>query len=58
MTEIDKSTTIEVTATKTINVKWILEDTEPTAPAGYTRMSEFDIDLGALGKLWAFKGST
>lgn len=55
MGEINKSTTIQVTATKTLNIKLILADTEPTAPEGYERMTDFDIPLGDLGTLWSFK---
>jgi len=54
--EIDK--TVTATATVTVNLKWILSDTEPTAPEGYTRYPDLDIDLGQLGKLWAFKATT
>ena len=55
MGEINKTTTIQVTATKTLNFKWVLADTEPaTAPTGYTRLSDMDIPLGILGTLWAY----
>lgn len=56
MVEIDK--TVTATATVNVNIKWILADTEPTAPAGYVRYSDLDIDLGQLGKLWAFKATS
>jgi hypothetical protein len=53
--EINKTTTIQVTATKTLNIKWILADTVPaTAPTGYVRLSDLDIPLGSLGTLWAY----
>lgn len=54
MGEINKSTTLSVTATKTLKVKWILADTAPTAPTGYARLTDLDIPLGDLGTLWAF----
>lgn len=55
MGEINKTTNIQVTATKPLTVKWIVADTEPAAPTGYERMPEFDIAFGDLGTLWAFK---
>jgi len=51
--EINK--TITVTTTVTINVKWILATTEPSAPEGYERYPDLDINLGELGTLYAFK---
>lgn len=55
MGEINKTTTIQVTATKTLNIKWILADTQPTTPpTGYARLSDLDIALGVLGTLWAY----
>lgn len=60
MVEIDKSTVITtmVEVKQGLDVKWIQAETEPTAPTGYERMSEFDIPLGALGTLYAFKSVT
>lgn len=46
--------TITVTTTQTIQVKWIQSETEPTAPEGYERFPELDLDFGVLGKYWAF----
>jgi hypothetical protein len=53
--DIDKTLTQMATATVTISIKWKLADTEPAVPEGYLRFSTFDIDLGQLGKLWAFQ---
>lgn len=58
MGEINKTTTISGTWSKELNLKWILGDTEPTAPEGYTRLADLDIDLGALGTLWCFIATT
>ena len=55
MGEIDK--TVAATATVEVKIKWILADSEPTAPEGYVRYPDLDIDLGQLGKLWAFKAT-
>jgi hypothetical protein len=55
--EIDKTVSQSVTATVTFNIKWILADTEPAAPSGYVRYADFDIVLGVLGTLWAFRTS-
>jgi hypothetical protein len=55
MVEIERSASFGVKATAELKVKWILADTEPEAPDGYERMPEFDIPLGALGTLFAFK---
>ena len=54
MTTISK--THILTATKDVNVdyQFILAETEPTAPTGYTRIPELDVDLGLAGKIWAF----
>lgn len=55
LSEINKTAT--VTLTSTLEVKWILAATAPATPAGYERMTTFDIPLGDLGTLWAFKKS-
>ena len=62
MGEINKSTTITVQASATLDVKWISATTEPTAPADYERLSDFDMtltgsfmDISFEIKLWAFK---
>lgn len=54
MVEIDK--TIIKTVETSTNVKWILSPTGtvPSDPTGYARDSSLDIDLGALGTLYAF----
>lgn len=52
MVEIDKTITKSVDVT--LDIKWILATTEPTAPSGYSRYSLLDIELGALGTLFAF----
>jgi hypothetical protein len=56
MGEINKQfiQAITVTASRTFDFKWISGDTEPATPAGYVRASELDINLGDLGRLWAF----
>jgi len=56
--EINKVFTTEISATAEVSVaiKWILAKTEPTeVPEGFTRFVELDIDLGQLGKLFAYK---
>jgi len=51
--EIDK--TIAITVTTNAVFKWILGSEEPTTvPEGYTRSAALDIDLGALGILYAY----
>jgi len=51
-----EKTITEVVAAKTPrNYKFILATTEPTAPDGYERAPEWDLDFGILGKYWAFK---
>jgi hypothetical protein len=56
--EINKQFTqtkdVTTTVTTTFDFKWIQATTEPTTPEGYTRCPELDINLGDLGKLWAF----
>lgn len=58
MSEINKqvsktvSTTLDVPVTA--DVRWISGETAPSAPAGYTRAAELDIDLGLFGHWWAF----
>ena len=58
MSEINKQVTKTVQATLdvpvTADVRWISGETEPSAPAGYTRAPELDIDLGLFGHWWAF----
>lgn len=52
MVEINRTATFQAA----VDVKWILADNEPsTPPTGYERFAAFDIPLGALGTLWAFK---
>jgi hypothetical protein len=53
--EINKTVTLSASATVNLVVKWILADTEPAAPSGYVRFPDFDINLGDIGTLWAFK---
>lgn len=55
MVEVDKTISKTATVTMTVNLKWILADTEPAAPEGYARDAPLDIDLGTLGKLWGFR---
>jgi len=55
--EINKTTTISVSTSVTLQIKWILADTEPAAPSGYVRFPDFDINLGDIGTLWAFKAA-
>lgn len=54
--EIDK--TVTATATAEIKIKWILADSEPTAPEGYVRYPDLDINLGELGTLYAFRATS
>ena len=56
MSEINKeiTTTKTVTVTSTYSFKWIMATAEPATPEGYTRAPELDINLGDLGKLWAY----
>lgn len=65
MGEINKSTTVQVEASATLDVKWISGATEPTAPTGYVRLTDFDmtiqfsiLDVLFEIKLWAFKTTT
>lgn len=44
-----------ISITETMQVKWLLGATEPTAPEGYERFPDLDLDFGLLGKYWAFK---
>jgi len=53
---IEKSISVEVTVT--LLFKWLLSSTEPTAPEGYTRAPDMDLDFGVLGKYWAFVKKT
>jgi hypothetical protein len=46
--------TVTVTAKESKQFKWILSQTEPTAPAGYERFPDLDLDFGVLGKYWTF----
>jgi len=55
--EINKTVTLSASATVNLAIKWILADTEPTAPSGYIRFPDFDINLGDIGTLWAFKAA-
>jgi hypothetical protein len=48
----DKTITLTVKETK--QFKWFLGQTEPSAPEGYERFSDLDLDFGLLGKYWAF----
>jgi len=48
----DKSVTVAAKETKMF--RWILGSTEPTAPDGYARFPDLDLDFGILGKYWAF----
>jgi len=48
----EETITIDVKVSKTI--KRILSPTEPTAPDGYERAPEYDLDFGIAGKSWAF----
>jgi hypothetical protein len=56
MGEINKeiTTTKTVTVTSTYSFKWIPSTAEPPTPEGYERAPELDINLGDLGKLWAY----
>jgi len=56
--DIDKTISESETVTVTLNIKWQLADSEPAAPTDYIRYADLDIDLGQLGKLWAFKKTT
>jgi len=44
-----------ISVTETIKFKWILSATEPTPPEGFERFPDLDLDIGVLGKYWAFK---
>lgn len=46
--------TITLTKDQTTSFQWIQSDTEPTAPTGYERAAELDLDFGVLGKYWGF----
>jgi len=48
----EETITIDVKVSKTI--KRILSETEPTAPDGYERAPEYDLNFGIAGKSWAF----
>ncbi len=52
--EINKQFVQSRNVAVTTDFKWISAETEPTAPTGYVRTPELDIDLGELGKLFAF----
>ena len=54
--EINKegTSTKTVTVTEVYSFKWIQSTTEPSAPEGYERAPELDINFGDLGTLWAF----
>ena len=52
----EETITIDVKVSKTI--KRILSETEPTAPEGYERAPEYDLDFGIAGKDWAFVKKT
>ena len=56
--EINKSLTKTISADIAVNLKWILSEAEPTAPEGFERVPEFDIDIGIAGKWWAFIQAT
>lgn len=58
MGEINKQFVQSKNVAITTDFKWIPAETEPTAPAGYVRTAELDIDLGELGKLFAFVKTT
>ena len=48
------TTTKSVDVTWTNEFEWIKGDTEPSAPTGYVRAPEIDLDFGILGKYWGF----
>ena len=52
----EETITIALTGTKVI--KRIISQTEPTAPDGYDRAPEYDLDWGVMGKAWAFVKKT
>lgn len=54
MGEINKQFVVAKNVAITTDFKWIPAETEPTAPTGYARTPELDIDLGEIGKLWAY----
>lgn len=56
MSEFNKSVTknLDVPVTVAVDAKWISSVDEPALPTGYTRAVELDIDLGIIGKWWAF----
>ncbi|MCJ7635663.1 hypothetical protein MUP77_25135 [Candidatus Bathyarchaeota archaeon] len=54
MGEINKQFVQTKNVAITTDFKWIPAETEPTAPAGYVRTTELDIDLGEIGKLFAY----
>lgn len=58
MVEINKQFVQSKTVVITTDFKWIPAETEPTAPTGYVRTPELDIDLGEVGKLFAFVKTT
>jgi hypothetical protein len=56
--EINKQFVQSKNVAITTDFKWIPAETEPTAPAGYVRTPELDINLGEIGKLWAYVKTT
>jgi len=56
--EINKQFVQSKNVAITTDFKWIPAETEPTAPAGYVRTPELDINLGELGLLFAFVKTT
>jgi hypothetical protein len=56
--EINKQFVQSKNVNITTDFKWIPAETEPTAPVGYVRTPELDIDLGEIGKLFAFVKTT
>jgi hypothetical protein len=52
--EINKQFVQSKNVIVTTDFKWITAETEPTTPTGYARTAELDIDLGEIGKLFAF----
>lgn len=58
MGEINKQFIQTKNVAITTDFKWIPAEAEPTAPTGYVRTPELDINLGELGKLFAFVKTT
>lgn len=50
----EKDITLPVQATMNAKLQWLKSETEPTAPEGFERFSQLDLDFGVLGKYWAF----